>query len=64
MASPERTPVPELDQALIVDLRKHVRTLLVDLANEDLGSALLDLSELRRILSEISPEQQAGLGLD
>ena len=60
-ASSDGRPLPAAEEALIMELRKRVWTFLVDLAKEDLGTALLDLCELRRILAEISPEQRADL---
>lgn len=63
-ASPDREPPTAVEQAQIAELRKHVRILLADIAKEDLGAALLNLCELRRILAEISPEQHADLDLD
>ena len=60
-ASRDGTQLPAAEEALITELRKRVRIFLADLANEDLGTALLDLCELRRILAEISPEQRAEL---
>jgi hypothetical protein len=67
-ASPDGTQLPAAEEALIAELlitelRKRVRVFLADLANEDLGTALLDLCELRRILAEISPEQRADLNV-
>jgi hypothetical protein len=62
-ASPDGTQLPAAEEALITELRKRVRVFLADLANEDLGTALLDLCELRRILAEISPEQRADLNV-
>ena len=49
------------EEALITELRKRVRIFLADLAKDDLGTALLDLCELRRMLAEISPERRAEL---
>ena len=62
-ASPDGTQLPAAEEALITELRKRVRIFLADLANEDLGTALLELCELRRILAEISPEQRADLSV-
>ena len=62
-ASPDGTQLPAAEEALITELRKRVRIFLADLANEDLGTALLELCELRRILAEISPEQRADLNV-
>ena len=58
-ASPDGTQLPATEQALITDLRKRVRVFLADLANDDLGTALIDLCELRRILAEIRLEERA-----
>ena len=62
-ASPDGTQLPAAEEALITELRRRARIFLADLANEDLGTALLDLCELRRILAEISPEQRAELNV-
>jgi hypothetical protein len=62
-ASPDGTQLPAAEEALITELRKRVRIFLANLANEDLGTALLELCELRRILAEISPEQRADLSV-
>jgi hypothetical protein len=59
---PHPTHQPEAQDAVIA-LRKHVHTLLSDLAHEDLGSALIDLCVLRQALSEMSPEQCVALNL-
>ena len=61
--SPDGTQLPAAEEALITELRKRVRIFLANLANEDLGTALLELCELRRILAEISPEQRADLSV-
>ena len=62
--SPDQKHPSAAEQALISELRNQVRILLVDIANENLGAALLDLCELRRMLAEIGPEQQVDLDLD
>jgi hypothetical protein len=46
---------------VVAELRKRVRLLLADLATGDFDMALLDLSQLRRVLSGITPEPGAGL---
>ena len=61
--SSDGAQLPAAEEALITELRKRVRIVLADLAKDDLGTALLDLCELRRILAEISPEQRAELNV-
>jgi len=63
-ASPDRPNFPAREEELISELRQLVRILLAHLADEDLGSALLDLCELRRILAEMSPEHYTDLDLE
>jgi hypothetical protein len=55
---------PEAKAALMSELQEHVQGLLADLADDDLGAALLELCELRRLLAEIGPEQYMRMDLE